>query len=107
MTTLQTGGAFSTLLQATPSTLPQSTISIRLDKAVAVVEAERIVREASIGSHHTLVPKRTIDEEEAEEQEWDILFAQPHVQAGLDRLAEEAERQFAAGEIDEGGFAVE
>jgi len=53
------------------------------------------------------VPKRTIDEEEAEEREWDILFAQPHVQAGLNRLAEEAERQFAAGEIEEGGFAVE
>ncbi len=46
-------------------------------------------------------------EEEAEEREWDILFAQPHVQAGLDRLAEEAERQFAAGETEEGGFAVE
>jgi hypothetical protein len=45
--------------------------------------------------------------EEAEEREWDTLFAQPHVQAGLERLAEEAERQFAAGEIEEGGFAVE
>jgi len=45
--------------------------------------------------------------EEAEEREWDNLFAKPHVQAGLERLAEEAERQFAAGEIEEGGFAVE
>lgn len=42
-----------------------------------------------------------------EEQEWDALFALPHVQAGLSRLAEEAERQFAAGETEEGGFAVE
>jgi hypothetical protein len=44
---------------------------------------------------------------EEEELEWDTLFAQPHVQAGLDRLAKEAERQIAAGEIEEGGFAVE
>jgi len=46
-------------------------------------------------------------EDDAEEREWDALFAQPHVQAGLDRLAKEAERQLAAGEIEEGGFAVE
>ncbi len=44
---------------------------------------------------------------EEEEQEWDSLFAQPHVQAGLNRLAEEAKRQFISGEIEEGGFAVE
>ncbi len=30
------------------------------------------------------------EEEDEEEQEWDTLFAQPHVQAGLDRLEEEA-----------------
>jgi hypothetical protein len=47
------------------------------------------------------------DYTDEEELEWDILFAQPHVQAGLDRLAEEAERQFAAGETEEGGFAME
>lgn len=45
--------------------------------------------------------------EESEEREWDILFAQPHVQAGLGRLAQEAEQHYAAGEIEEGGFAVE
>lgn len=48
-----------------------------------------------------------IDDYEAEEREWDMLFAQPHVQAGLERLAEEARRQFLAGETVEGGFAVE
>ena len=47
------------------------------------------------------------DFEDDEEREWDILFAQPHVQAGLSRLAEEAERQFAIGETEEGGFGVE
>ena len=40
---------------------------------------------------------------EQEEQEWDTLFALAHVQAGLSRLADEAERQFAAGETEEGG----
>ena len=42
-----------------------------------------------------------------EELEWDTLFARPHVQSGLDRLEEEAMRQIIAGEIEEGGFAVE
>ena len=42
-----------------------------------------------------------------EEQEWDTLFAQSHVQSGLSKLAEEAEQQFARGEFEEGGFAVE
>ncbi len=44
---------------------------------------------------------------EEEEQEWDSLFAQPHVQTGLNRLAEDAKQQFMLGEIEEGGFAVE
>ncbi len=42
-----------------------------------------------------------------EELEWDTLFARPHVQEGLNRLAREAERQFSMGEMEEGGFAVE
>lgn len=42
-----------------------------------------------------------------EEQEWDNLFAQPHVQAGLNRLAEEAEQQVSLEKFEEGGFAVE
>ncbi len=51
--------------------------------------------------------EKTDYDDNIEEQEWDTLFAQPYVQAGLSRLAEEAERQFAAGETEEGGFAVE
>ncbi len=42
-----------------------------------------------------------------EEQGWDALFAQPHVQAGLTKLAKEAKQQVARGEFEEGGFAVE
>ena len=33
------------------------------------------------------------DSTDEEELEWDTLFAQPHVQAGLNRLAEAAKRQ--------------
>lgn len=55
----------------------------------------------------TVLPEIGDDWTEEEEQEWDSLFAQPHVQAGLSRLAEEAARQLALGEIEEGGFAVE
>jgi hypothetical protein len=56
---------------------------------------------------HVTLPEIGADYTDEEELEWDTLFAQPHIQAGLDRLAEEAERQFAAGETVEGGFAVE
>ena len=45
-----------------------------------------------------------IDEEELQ---WKAFFARPDVQAELEQLAEEAEREFAAGETEEGGFAVE
>ena len=64
------------------------------------------MRDAYMRFHSTLLPKR-VDDEDDEEQEWDTLFALPHVQAGLSRLAEEAERQYAEGETEEGGFAVE
>ncbi len=53
------------------------------------------------------ISERTDYEDDIEEQEWDTLFAQPHVQAALSCLAEEAERQFAVGETEEGGFGVE
>ena len=45
--------------------------------------------------------------EDEEERKWKAFFARSDVQAELERLAEEAEREFAAGEIEEGGFAVE
>ena len=78
-----------------------------LDKATAV-EATSIIRDAHMRYLCAItLPEIGDDYTDEEEPEWDNLFAQPHVQAGLDRLAEEAERQFAAGEIEEGGFAVE
>lgn len=72
------------------------------------VEATSIIRDAHIRYLCAIaLPEIGDDYTDEEELEWDNLFSQPHVQAGLDRLAEEAERQFAAGEIEEGGFAVE
>jgi hypothetical protein len=46
-------------------------------------------------------------DEEEEEEKWERTFNTPHVLQGLRRLAAEARRQFAAGETEEGGFAVE
>jgi len=57
--------------------------------------------------HAITLPEIGDDYSDEEELEWDTLFAQPHVQAGLDRLEEEAMRQFLAGKTVEGGFAVE
>ena len=60
---------------------------ITLEKATA--EASSIVREAY------------------DELEWHSIVNTSHVRNGLRRLAAEARRQIAAGEIEEGGFAVE
>ena len=81
---------------------------IVLDPKVAVAESNVVIREAHM-RYLDAITLSEIDDDytDEEELEWDTLFAQPHVQAGLDRLAEEAERQIAAGEIEEGGFAFE
>ena len=79
-----------------------------LDKAAAGAETNSIIRDAHMKYLCAIsLPEFGDDYTDEEELEWDTLFAQPHVQAGLDRLAEEAARQFAAGETVEGGFAVE
>lgn len=78
-------------LSATPSTFQRSTVPIWALSSVST----------------STVTRRTDGEDDEEEQEWDALFAQPHVQSALCRLADEAERQFIAGETEEGGFAVE
>jgi len=72
--------------------------TIAVPASVVVAEAEAILREAhKIGDDYI----------EEEELEWKAFFADTHVQAELERLAEEAEREFAAGETEEGGFAIE
>lgn len=80
----------------------------RLDKVAAVAEASSIILDAHADYLHSIaLPEIGYDYSDDEELEWNTFFAQPHVQAELERLAEEAERQFAAGETEEGGFAVE
>ena len=79
-----------------------------LDKAAAGAETNSIIRDTHMKYLCAIaLPEFGGDYTDDEELEWDTLFAQPHVQAGLDRLAHEAVRQFAAGETEEGGFAVE
>jgi len=48
-----------------------------------------------------------IEEEEAEEREWDSIVSKPHVRQALRRMAAEARRQYYAGETEEGGFGLE
>jgi hypothetical protein len=42
-----------------------------------------------------------------EEQEWESIVRKPHVRNALRRLAAEVLQQDAAGETEEGGFAIE
>lgn len=73
-----------------------------------VTVAETIIRDAHMAYlHNSVLTEVGEDYSDEEEQEWDALFAQPQIQAGLDRLEEKAMRQFRAGKIIEGGFAVE
>ena|SRR6266568_5762830 len=79
---------------------------MRLDQVGVVAKFDSIMQ-AHIRAYHAVVPKRTIEEEKAEEREWDAIVSRPHVRQALRRMAAEVRRQIAAGEIEEGGFAVE
>ncbi len=70
-------------------------------------EAEAIMQDLYIKDYHALVPKRTPEEEEAEEREWDNIVSKPNVRQALQRMAAEARRQYYAGETEEGGFGLE
>ena|SRR5579864_2278962 len=48
-----------------------------------------------------------MSQEDLEELEWNSILRKPHVRRGLRRMAAEARRQIAAGETEDGGFAVE
>lgn len=67
----------------------------------------RPLEAAYISDYHALVPKRTMEEEEAEEREWDTIIGKPHVKNALRRMVYEARRQYYAGETEEGGFGLE
>ncbi len=95
-----------TLQSSTDQVLAGTSIAVPV--SVIVAEVESIIRDAYT-NYHRSIPRPEIgdDYSDEEELEWDTLFAQPHVRAGLSRLAEEARRQFLAGKTVEGGFAVE
>src|SRR5713226_2873198 len=102
------------LLQRTSSTADTSA-SVSLRFAASTYESQvRIILNAAVAAavvnsiylHALEMLEIGDDYTDEEEQEWNALFAQPHVQAGLDRLEEEALRQFRAGKMREGGFAV-
>ena len=49
----------------------------------------------------------SVENDEAEEREWDSIVNKPRVRQALRRMAAEARRQYYAGETEEGGFALE
>ena len=53
-----------------------------------------------------LIADTGINEEE-EEREWHTIVNKPHVREALRSMAAEARQRYYAGEIEEGGFAVE
>ena len=73
----------------------------------AVAEANSIIQDEHVSYLREIALREIADDTDEEELEWDTLFSQPHVQAGLNRLAETAMRQREAGEIEEGGFGIE
>ena len=80
----------------------------RLDKVAVVAEANSILRDTLVKYLHRIeLPEIGDDYSEEEELEWNAFFARSDVQTELEQLAREAERQFAMGETEEGGFAVE
>ena len=83
----------NSLLQAASSTFHQTKIAIPSGKSTADILS-------------VLIADSVIDEEE-EEREWNAIVSKPHVRQALRRMAAEARRQIAAGEIEEGGFAIE
>ena len=79
-----------------------------VEKEIAMSEVEQdSTMQALIRAYEMLVPKRTLEEEEAEEREWRAIVSKPHIQQALRRMAAEARQQYYAGETEEGGFGVE
>lgn len=81
--------------------------SVAVPTSVVVAEAEAIIDEPYIQAYHAVVPKRTMEEEEAEEREWESIVSKPHVRDVLRRMAAEARQQYYARETEEGGFGLE
>ena len=100
---------FRSLLYATSSTYHQSRIPLPFGNPTSEewTASTLYVEDSYIRAYHALIPKRTVEEEEAEEREWDSIVRKPHVRQALRRMAAEARQQYYAGETEEGGFGLE
>jgi hypothetical protein len=78
-------------LQATPSTVQQTNVPLA---------------QSTSGTWPVWIVD-SVEDDEAEEREWDSIVHKPHVRQALRRMAAEARLQYYAGETEEGGFAVE
>src|SRR5437588_4070722 len=95
---------FRSLLYSTSSTYHQSRVLLTSGNPTSEgwPAPTLQVKDAYIRVYHALIPKRSIEEEEAEEREWDSIVSKPHVRQALRRMAAEARRQYYAGETEEG-----
>ena len=112
----KTSGTTDPFLRIVPSS---GTRQVVIDSAISgnsiagpietyVTAAESFIREAHTRCLHALgLPEISDNRSDEEERKWSAFFARSDVHAELERLSEEAERQFSVGETEEGGFAVE
>ncbi len=98
-------GLLNVLAKSTSSTSHQSTIIVQSSEPTSLswgTGTSLSDRSPSTRDDDDIALQSEIDE-----SNWHNIVGTPHVQRGLRRLAAEARRQAAAGEIEEGGFAVE
>lgn len=74
--------------------------------SAALYQTKVVIHSGKLASDTWSVPIADSVEDE-EEHEWHSIVSKPRVREALRRMANEARRQIAAGEIEEGGFAIE
>ncbi|HVB59699.1 MAG TPA: hypothetical protein VNE61_00770 [Ktedonobacteraceae bacterium] len=85
----RTGRAFASIVLSSERASTFHSDHFRLDRAATVAGTESLTQDIM------------------DEQEWITIVSNPRILGGLRRLAAEARRQAAEGEIEEGGFVVE
>lgn len=76
--------------------------------SAAFYQTRVVIHSGKLASDTWSVPiADSVEDEEEEEREWDAIVSKPHVRQALRRMAAEARQRYYAGEIEEGGFAVE
>lgn len=93
---------------ATSTTLPVFLTPTGTPPYYHTTTGTRVTEElVAVVSSTSTLSKTSLKEREEEEREWNTIVSQPHVINTLRRLATEARQQDAAGETEEGGFALE